>query len=305
MDETQQCGKALTEWPYGDCTEPAGHAGDCDRRQLSKRTNQQIEPEAPQENVNAPSEGSAGKPQLWRLVQWQNGAIVDVSEPESFAEAKTLMEILQKAGPNLGFAIEPVREEKKPDVTDDSAAKADREGPWFALGDRVAPRGWESSQYHRAGLNVFATVVETKPITGSKPARQQFRAEGADWCGSGSMWNHSDDYVPEPDSPGRPVRNKCIHGFWIQGGIETCPDGCNLSGHAEPSDWGYAIEPVREEKKPDVTVYYRVEVKMSGHWQTYRGNLTREAAEVAVGHNALHPVRAIKITEEVVEGWGS
>jgi hypothetical protein len=27
------CGKKLGEWPYGNCTEPAGHAGDCDRRQ--------------------------------------------------------------------------------------------------------------------------------------------------------------------------------------------------------------------------------------------------------------------------------
>lgn len=81
------------------------------------------------------------------------------------------------------------------------AAKADteeREGPWFEVGDRVTYRGWEQSQYFRAGLNVVGTVVETKPITGSNPARQQFRAEGADWCGGGSMWNHSDDYELAP-----------------------------------------------------------------------------------------------------------
>lgn len=27
------CGKSLAKWPYGNCTERSGHAGDCDRRQ--------------------------------------------------------------------------------------------------------------------------------------------------------------------------------------------------------------------------------------------------------------------------------
>jgi hypothetical protein len=76
----------------------------------------------------------------------------------------------------------------------------EREGPWFNVGDRVVPRGWEKSQYARAGLNVIATVVETKPITGSPRRRQQFRAEGADWCGGGSMWNHSDGFELAPDA---------------------------------------------------------------------------------------------------------
>lgn len=31
------CGKSLVEWPYGNCTERAGHAGDCDRRQATPR----------------------------------------------------------------------------------------------------------------------------------------------------------------------------------------------------------------------------------------------------------------------------
>jgi hypothetical protein len=80
--------------------------------------------------------------------------------------------------------------------------KTEREGPWFEVGDRVTFRGWEASQYHRAGLNVVGTVVETRPIKGSNPSRQQFRAEGADWCGGGSMWNHSDGYEPAPvDDP--------------------------------------------------------------------------------------------------------
>lgn len=30
--EDDECGQELTDWPYGHCTEPAGHAGDCDRR---------------------------------------------------------------------------------------------------------------------------------------------------------------------------------------------------------------------------------------------------------------------------------
>jgi hypothetical protein len=75
-----------------------------------------------------------------------------------------------------------------------------KSGPWFNVGDRVVPRGWEKSQYSRAGLNVIATVVETKPITGSPRRRQQFRAEGADWCGGGSMWNHSDGFELLPDA---------------------------------------------------------------------------------------------------------
>jgi len=81
------------------------------------------------------------------------------------------------------------------------APEPEREGPWFEVGDRVTGLGWEKSAYAKAGLNVVGKVVETKAITGSAPARQQFRAEGADWCGSGSVWNHSDGFrlAPEPD----------------------------------------------------------------------------------------------------------
>ena len=32
-----RCGKELAQWPYGHCTEPAGHRGDHDRRQTSRR----------------------------------------------------------------------------------------------------------------------------------------------------------------------------------------------------------------------------------------------------------------------------
>lgn len=35
----------------------------------------------------------------------------------------------------------------------------------------------------------------------------------------------------------RPERNKCVHGFWIQGGIETCPDGCTKTLADETEQW--------------------------------------------------------------------
>ncbi len=75
----------------------------------------------------------------------------------------------------------------------------ERQGPWFEVGDRVTPKGWEKTGYARRGLNLFAAVVEVKPITLSDPARQQFRSEGADWCGAGSIWFHSDSYELAPD----------------------------------------------------------------------------------------------------------
>ena len=66
----------------------------------------------------------------------------------------------------------------------------------------------------------------------------------------------------------------------------------------------FAIEPVREKKKPEITVYYRVEFRGSKHWQTFRGNLTEEAAREAL-RMPVHPTRAVKVTEEIMEGWGS
>jgi hypothetical protein len=90
----------------------------------------------------------------------------------------------------------------------------EREGPWFNVGDRVVPRGWEKSQYARAGLNVIATVVETKPITGPSPHRQQFRAKGAAWCGGGSIWNHSDGYELAPAADPEPLTPAPIAGHY-------------------------------------------------------------------------------------------
>jgi len=33
-----RCGRDLTEWPFGACTEPAEHSGACDRRQTEPGT---------------------------------------------------------------------------------------------------------------------------------------------------------------------------------------------------------------------------------------------------------------------------
>lgn len=102
-------------------------------------------------------------------------------------------------------------------MTGQSVTQPDREGPWFAPGDRVTTRTWKGSEYHRAGRNVFATVVEVAPIPGSKPVRQQFRAMGADWCGSGSVWNHSDEYVLAP----RYVLQNLTNGAWYVNDTQT------------------------------------------------------------------------------------
>ena len=43
-DPQDACGKDLTGWPYGACTEPAGHAGDCDRRRTTPRQSGHVDP---------------------------------------------------------------------------------------------------------------------------------------------------------------------------------------------------------------------------------------------------------------------
>lgn len=42
---------------------------------------------------------------------------------------------------------------------------------------------------------------------------------------------------PKAEPQRQPERNKCVHGFWIQGGIETCPDGCTRTMDDETEQW--------------------------------------------------------------------
>lgn len=61
----------------------------------------------------------------------------------------------------------------------------------------------------------------------------------------------------------------------------------------------------KEEKGPDVTVYYRVEIKVSGRWQTHRGNLTEAEAREELAHPGpwadYYSFRGVKITKEIME----
>lgn len=40
----EQCGREVVAWPYGECTEPTGHAGDCDRRATHRTVNHLVHP---------------------------------------------------------------------------------------------------------------------------------------------------------------------------------------------------------------------------------------------------------------------
>jgi hypothetical protein len=54
-------------------------------------------------------------------------------------------------------------------------------------------------------------------------------------CGGDCL--HPAEHGFQRNQERRPERNKCVHGFWIQGGIETCPDGCTKTLADEAEQW--------------------------------------------------------------------
>jgi hypothetical protein len=79
----------------------------------------------------------------------------------------------------------------------------------------------------KPGPRVDIAELDAKVVHDALPAHLVGDVSGSHYVKS------AQDDVPDR----RPERNKCVHGFWIQGGIETCPDGCTRTMAEEAEQW--------------------------------------------------------------------